>query len=279
MALVSVIAIGCSVKEPSPGSTTTAADAMSAPLPAPAEVAFTSGPYRLRGFVFKPAGDGPFPALVYNHGSERDPSLEFSGELGAWFQQRGFVVFFPYRRGASGSQGPYWQDLVNEAPAPEREHAMVAQLDAQSADVLAAIAYIGEQPYVDRARLTVAGCSFGGIETVLVAEQASGVAAAVDFAGASMTWATTWPLQERMRKAVRAAKAPIFFVQAENDFDTTPSVALAAEMEAAHKPHAMKIFPPHGTTHMQGHAHFCNHAMNEWGDDVLAFLRQHRAAP
>jgi dienelactone hydrolase len=159
--------------------------------PAPIEVTFASGPYRLRGFVLKPSGRGPFPVLVYNHGSERDPSLDYTGELGAWLQERGFVVLFPDRRGASGSQGPYWQDVVDESPAPEREHAMVAQLDAQSADVLAAIAFIGGQPYVDRARLAVAGCSFGGIETVLAAEQSSAIVAAVDFAGASMTWATT----------------------------------------------------------------------------------------
>jgi hypothetical protein len=69
-----------------------------------------------------------------------------------------------------------------------------------------------------------------------------------------------------MKKAVRGAQAPLFFVQAENDFDTTPSLALSAEMESARKPHAVKIFPPHGTTHMAGHAHFCNHGMSEWGD-------------
>jgi dienelactone hydrolase len=239
----------------------------------PREVTFQSGPYRLRGYVMKPAGIGPFPALVWNHGSEPDPSLDYSGELGAWFQKRGFAVFFPYRRGSSGSEGPYWKDLVDQAAQADRAKAMVEQLDAHSADVLAAIEFIRSQSYVDRARVIVAGCSFGGIEAVLAAEQSNGIAAAIDFAGASMAWAKTLPLQERMKKAVRSARVPIFLIQAENDFDTTPTIALSAEMDAAQKAHTTKIFPPHGKTPMQGHAHFCNHGMPEWGEDVLAFIR------
>src|SRR5690349_12752541 len=40
----------------------------------PEEVRFPSGPYKLRGVLLKPEGPGPAPALVYNHGSESDPS-------------------------------------------------------------------------------------------------------------------------------------------------------------------------------------------------------------
>ncbi len=148
-------------------------------------VELESGPYRLRGDVIKPEGAGPFPVIVYNHGSERDPGLDVFGSIGDFFQAEGYVVFFPYRRGSAGSEGPYWQDEVRKRPVADEHEAAVAQLDAQNDDVLAAIAWIGEQPYADRTRIAVAGCSFGGIETVLAAERSTQIYAAVDFAGAS----------------------------------------------------------------------------------------------
>jgi hypothetical protein len=68
----------------------------------------------------------------------------------------------------------------------------------------------------------------------------------------------------------------VFFVQAENDFDTAPSQVLSAAMKEKNLPHRMRIFPAHGTTHMQGHGHFCLHGASEWGADVLDFLANRR---
>ena len=126
-----------------------------APQSPPEEVRFPSGPYKLRGALLRPEGPGPSPALVYNHGSESDPSLDYMGELARWFQKRGFVVLFPFRRGASGSEGPHWETLVEARPEAERDRATVEQLDAQSDDVLAGIAFLQTQPYVDRAFVAV----------------------------------------------------------------------------------------------------------------------------
>ena len=36
-------------------------------------VTFKSGSLTLVGYLFKPAGRGPFPAVLWNHGSERNP--------------------------------------------------------------------------------------------------------------------------------------------------------------------------------------------------------------
>lgn len=246
---------------------------------APVEVVIPGRPYKLRGEILIPEGKGPFAALVYNHGSERDPSLHWMGDTGQWFRQRGFIVLFPYRRGAGGSDGPYWQDEVGKRPVGEQAQATVEALEAQGEDVMASVDWLARRPEVDPKRIAVAGCSFGGIVSVLAAERGDRIGAAIDFAGASMTWAHNESLRERMKRAVRGAKVPIFFVQAANDFDTTPTKALAEEMATAGKPHAQNIFPPHGTTAMQGHAHFCNHGQAEWGPDVLAFLQKWRVGP
>jgi hypothetical protein len=89
-----------------------------------------------------------------------------------------------------------------------------------------------------------------------------------------MSWQKNLALQERLKRAVVAAQVPIFFIQAANDFDTTPGQVLSAEMVRIGKPNRIKIYPPYGGTKIEGHAHFCNHGQAEWGEDVLAFLRE-----
>ena len=39
----------------------------------PELITFTSSELALKGFIWKPAGPGPFPAIVWNHGSEKFP--------------------------------------------------------------------------------------------------------------------------------------------------------------------------------------------------------------
>jgi dienelactone hydrolase len=163
--------------------------------------------------------------------------------------------------------------VVNERPAAEQDAATVAQLEAENADVAAAVQWVRAQAFADPAAISVAGCSFGGIHTLLAAEKPLGLRAAVDFAGASMSWRRSGVLRDRLLRAARGAKAPVFFLQAENDFDTTPSLALSEATLGAGKPVRVRIYPSYGATRMAGHAGFCNRAQDVWGDDVLAFLR------
>jgi hypothetical protein len=100
--------------------------------------------------------------------------------------------------------------------------------------------------------------------------------AALDFAGGAMLWQSSAALRERLSVAADHAKVPVFFAQAENDFDTSPSRVLSQRMGAAGNPFRMRIYPPHGRTHREGHGGFCVHGMSEWGDDVLEFLHRPR---
>jgi len=238
----------------------------------PELVVYATTPGELRGYLYRPDGPGPFPAVVFNHGSEQDPGdKRGQAEL---YVQHGFVLFVPHRRGhgLSASAGEYISDAwdrTGQDPA-----ALVPMLDAQVDDVAAAVGYVQRLPYVDRARVAIAGCSFGGIETLLAAERDLGVRAAIDFAGGAIVWARTPPLQERMKRAARAAKVPVFFIQAENDFDTSPSRVLADEMQRARRPARIHIFPPRGTTAMEGHGLCRGGPAPVWGDEVLGFLRE-----
>ena len=247
--------------------------------PAPEIVPFRSGDLTLQGLLWRPAGQGPFPAVLYNHGSGRSYEKEFAA-LGPVFAQWGYVCFAPYRRGVglSADQGEYLGDRLTRALQEhgphERSRLMVTLLETDHFDdQLAALAVLQGLPGVHRERIAVAGNSFGGIQTVLMAERGAGIRAAVDFAGAAITWAHSPFIRERMLTAVRNAQVPIYFIQAANDHDLSPSHELAAEMQRVGKPQKMTIFPPFGTTADEGHS-FGYYGGAIWGPSVCTFLRE-----
>ena len=140
-------------------------------------VTYASGAHTLVGYVYKPDGDGPFPTLVWNHGSEQDPaSAPQFDSVAAAFVPAGYVVVAPVRRGHGASQGEYIQDRIRatfqrEGPAAA-EQLMVRLMEGEQLDdQLAGLAYAKTLAFVDTSRLVVAGCSYGGIETLLAAER------------------------------------------------------------------------------------------------------------
>lgn len=236
----------------------------------PELVAFTSGKLELRGFVFKPAGNGPFPAVLYNHGSEKLPGSK--PEIGNFFAANGYVLFVPHRRGQGRSPGHYIMDELSGVSRMARGPRMVQLLDHQSQDVVAALDFLKKLPYVDPDRIAVAGCSFGGIQTLLAAEKDIGLRAAVAFAAAAMTWSGSTDIQARLIEAARRATVPVFLIQAENDYDLSPTQVLSKEMGQAGKSHKATVYPSYGTTNAEGHGGFCFKGTDVWGKDVLSFL-------
>jgi carboxymethylenebutenolidase len=246
-------------------------------------VAFPSGEITLHGVLYKPEGTGPFPAVVYNHGSASGMlSKEAFDALGPAFANHGWVFFGPYRRGQglSASAGPYIGDQIAAAEKnggiSAGAAAMVRLLETDHLnDQLAALAWLRKQGFVQPDRIAVAGNSFGGIETVLGAERGN-YCAAIDSAGGAQSWAQAPELQSLMTRAVRNAKAPIFFFQAANDYDLSPSKTLSAVMKDASRAYEVKIYPPYGNSPQEGHT-FGYFGSAVWADDVFRFLDQHCA--
>jgi carboxymethylenebutenolidase len=249
-------------------------------LPPAAEIiVFPSGDVTLRGVLYRPEGTGPFPAVVFNHGSAMDSSAAIDA-LGPVFAARGWVFFAPNRRGQglSASAGPYIQDQIRAAVArggmSEGASTLIRLLETDHLnDQLAALAWLRQASFIQPNRIAVAGNSFGGIEAVLGAEKGT-YCAALDAAGAAQSWSAAPELQTRMTSAVRHARAPIFFFQAENDYDLSPSRTLAAAMKDSGKVFEMKIYPPFGKSAAEGHS-FGYFGSSIWAVDVFRFLERH----
>jgi dienelactone hydrolase len=244
-------------------------------------VTFPSGARTLHGVVHRPAGTRPFPALLYNHGSApgMEPA-EAANALGPVFAAHGWLFFMPFRHGQalSADAGPYIMDEIHAAGARDGQAAaaatMVRLLSTDHLDdQLAALAWLRASGLAQPNRIAVAGNSFGGIETVLGAER-GGYCAAIDSAGAAATWAKAADLRALMTRAVQNARAPIFFFQAENDHDLTPSRVLSAAMRDAGKPFELKIYPRYGSSADEGHA-LGYFGADVWSADVFRFLDAH----
>jgi len=234
-------------------------------------VKFKNGALSLGGVIYKPKGIGPFPAILYNHGSA--PGMlndHVSDRLGPVFAKKGWVFFMPYRRGQglSASAGPYVMDEVEAAekkggmPAAAATMTRLLKTDHLS-DQLAALDWLKKQSFVQPNQVAEFGNSFGGIETVLGTQHGK-YCAAIDASGGAMSWDSAPMLQTTMIEAVRNSQVPVFFFQAENDFNLSPSKTLSAEMKKAGKPYELKFYPSFGKAAKDG--------SDIWGDDVFSFL-------
>ena len=251
------------------------------PASASEAVAFESGGKTLHGFVYKPPGTGPFPTVLYNHGASAGMLNNQAFDLiGPLLNARGWAMFAPYRRGqgTSSDAGPYVMDEIEAARArggQELGARTMARLlsTEQLQDQLAALAWLTKQPFARPTQIAVMGNSFGGIETVLGAEH-PGYCAAVDAAGAAESWQGAPDLQHIMLHAVEHSTVPIFFFQAENDYNLAPSRTLYALMKHLNKPAEIRIYPPYGDGPESGHS-LPYRGASIWIDDAVRFLDTH----
>src|SRR5207302_4854544 len=138
----------------------------------------------------------------------------------------GIASFLPHRRGYGNSPGRAWrEDVAAEPGTPDYDRQLAARLDAESDDVIAALAFVAALPDIRADHVGVMGSSFGGVNTLLAAAKTDRFRCAVEFAGAAMNWEKAPSLREKMLAAARSAKPPIFFIQAANDYSVAPTPA------------------------------------------------------
>src|SRR5262249_33490964 len=196
------------------------------------------------------------------------------------FARHGYVCLYLFRRGAglSKDQGTNSAVLMNralEAKGQEGRNQLQLQLlEIELKDVRAGLAFLRARPEVDARRIAVAGHSFGGQLTLLLAERDASIRAAVVFGAAAGSWEPSPKLRERLLAAVRRTSVPVFLIHAANDLSVEPGKALDAEMTRLGKPHTLKIYPAVGNTPAEGHD-FVHLRLSTWEPDVFAFLDEH----
>jgi dienelactone hydrolase len=130
---------------------------------------------KLSVITYKPAGDGPFPTLVFHHGSTGrgnnpaifahpyDPKV-----LADWFTARGWAVLLPSRRGRGGSEGRYDEGFALDRSQGYSCDPTLSLPGADRAlrDIDAVTPVLLAQPFVDRSRVAVGGLSRGGILSI-----------------------------------------------------------------------------------------------------------------
>src|SRR5258706_3054735 len=142
------------------------------------------GHYSLALTILRPRGDGPFGAIVLNHGvggGERERFLESPAlfiQAARAFVKRDYVVVMPLRRGFGETGGEFAED-AGECSSPHYRRGE----RAAASDVLAAYEFARKLPYVDPERMLLAGQSAGAVASLYAAsEQPAGLMAVLAFA-------------------------------------------------------------------------------------------------
>jgi dienelactone hydrolase len=251
------------------------------PAASPELLDVRSGALTLRAQVWRPSGKGPFPAVLFNHGSysSRDPLPRSAPEtLGPLFARHGYVFLWLHRQGIglSRRQGTADGDQFARAFKAEgvegRSRVQLQLLEHEEMnEAAAALERLRARDDVDARRLGVVGHSFGGSLSLLMAARDPEIRAAVIFGGAAGSWNQSPGLRERLLAAVARMPAPAMFIHAENDYSIAPGSALAAEMQRLEKPHTLKIYGPFGPDTRAGH-NIVFESVRTWESDVFAFL-------
>ena len=119
------------------------------------DVTFKSGNTTLAGTIQIPKGKGPFPAVVFLHGSGPSDRNE-SKQRANWFLKRGYVTLTYDKRGVGASQG---------SEADWRYYSF----DTLAADGAAALRYLSARPEVNTEKLGLVAASQSGWIAPLVA--------------------------------------------------------------------------------------------------------------
>ena len=149
-------------------------------------------PVTLEVVLFKPMDDGPWPTVVFHHGSTgngADPSrfgMTFTSKpVTRFFTERGWMVAFPQRRGRGQSDG-----LYDEGFKPDRSSyscdsgEALAGAERALDDIDAATEWVRMRADVDTRRMLIGGTSRGGVLSVaFTARRPEVYLGAVNFVG------------------------------------------------------------------------------------------------
>jgi dienelactone hydrolase len=218
-----------------------------------------NGRYSVAATILRPEGNGPFGAVVLNHGTPGSASgrARESSELlmssAAVFARRGYVVVMPLRRGFGATGGEFAEDPGTCANPDYRKGEQAA-----SDDVMAAYDFARTLPYVDGNRMILAGQSAGGIVSMYTAgtRNPEGLIAVLAFAagrGGNPDFrpgvpCAIEPIARLLESVGKNVKVPVLLHYAENDqyFNASTSRLWYERFSAAGAKAEYVLQPPFG---------------------------------
>ncbi len=279
--ILSLLAFGASACGSAPASAAqlAAVTATATPQGAAEKVTFISDGLRLVGYLYRPAGNGPFPAIVWNHGGfENLAEGSAFDAIADAFVPQGYVVFAPVRRGADGSQGESIQAQIQheqQINGPQSAQVLFVKLmeTEQLNDQLAGLAYLKRLPFVDTRRIATMGCADGGVQAIFGAAANAGYRSAVALSPASDDWTGNQPLQDGLIQAVSRINVPVMLIHPSADVTKDPGTTLAAEFQNENKPYRLSIHMPIGTPAEQTECFGGPSGVEAWQQEVLTFMK------
>jgi dienelactone hydrolase len=235
----------------------------------PERVLYLSGNQTLNGYVYKPQGNGPFPAVIFNQASlfpgrlpqEYDP---FPG-LAKMFNSQGYVLFVP------GRHQVYEDDLTGKAATKDQK--LIASHEQHAANIIGALQFLRARGYVDETRVAMFGDSAGAVSTLFAAEQALGISSIIVVSPGTQVLKESPIGKNRLRFIVQNSKIPIFLFQAENDVNLLPREILGSELERKGAPNRVKVYGTYGDLPADSHK-LVTEGCAVWQRDVFSFLQQ-----
>jgi dienelactone hydrolase len=257
----------------------------SAPMPNASEALtydtlfYTRDGLRLEAYFYKPAGNGPFPLVIYNHGSragrERaEVPMQFIGRL---LTDAGYAVLVPERRGYGKSEGPTFADDIGDDRGPR----FLARLQAESEDALAALTFATDTGHlpIDPKRVAIMGWSFGGIVTTFAVGRSTAFIAAINQAPGALNWDRVPALRDALIAAAGKTRTPMLCMAARNDATTQNATQICGTAKRHGVEADVIIYPPFTPTTpvniAPGHIIFSQQGVELWRNDVLTFLAKH----
>lgn len=239
-----------------------------------------AGGATLHGFLYRPVSanaktQSRFPAVIWNHGSEKSPGQQ--AFLAKFYVDHGFVFFIPHRRGQgrSADAGTYVGDLTAEPGNANPKYRAQVHEVINNEDVIPAISWLKQQPFVDPQKIIMSGVSYGGIQTILTTEKNPGIRAYIPFSPGAMSWGNP-ELQQLLIAAVKKTRAPIFLIQARGDYNLGPSTTLPTYFLERNKLSKARLYDQFGCTQADAHGKFATwqRGIAIWGPDVLKFIAE-----
>ena len=185
-------------------------------------------PITLEVVIYKPPGTGPFPTVIFNHGSTGNgdnpklfASTWTSPALAKFFTDRGWLVAFPQRRGRGKSDGLYDEGFEqNRSGYSSRPELSLPGLERALTDLDATVDYLLARPGVDSSRMLMGGQSRGGILSVAYAgTRPARFMGVINFVGGWISdhWATAEAINTVTFKRGASYPKPILWLYGEND--------------------------------------------------------------